>query len=361
MRLPNISIGGIGLLLGVVLALGARAQTESLATTTGASESAPAAEADRIKDAYAHAKPYMDNPLPQLKRAVPLLGGLKADASQSNLQSILDRTGEVIQAQVPKIPDLAAHESVSQGQLSASGDPGGVVFMAGGGRRGASPAPNSVKSPADEREIEESLHLSLLKGTPPKDFDYMMLSRESPEGIPWLEESRTDIKATNGGRAGDAQNTVHGTGFGYMWLLFLPQNMLQSSYRFLGQQKMYGHETYVVAFAQSPDRVRVPGEITLFGTAYPLLYQGIAWIDQATFRIVRLRTDILAPLPRIEVPWLSSDLEFSEVRIPEQNLSLWLPHQVEVMWRQGDQIIGELHLYTKYRLYHATARMLPPG
>src|ERR1700678_1017241 len=93
---------GGGLLLSVVLAsTHTRAQTQSPARVIVGGESVADLGADQARLVYAHANPYMDDPLPELKRAVPALGGLKADPSQENLQSILDRTGEMLQAQVP--------------------------------------------------------------------------------------------------------------------------------------------------------------------------------------------------------------------------------------------------------------------
>ncbi len=351
MRLPRISPG---LLLGVVLAaVCVRAQIEHPAASVP----------DQTKQAYANAKPYMDNPLPEMKRAVPDLKGLKADASQSSLQSILDRTSEAMQAQVPKIPDLIARESVWQAQFTVP--PKGQenqqdqVVMSGGRRRGQTEFTLSHMN--SEESLEQKVHSSLRTGAPWKNFDYMLLFRQSPGSGPGMEESRTDLKALNGGPSTGEPAPLHGTGFGYIWLLFLPDNIPQSSYRFLGEQKMLGHEAYVVAFAQSVDRVKIPGEISFLGADYPLFYQGVAWIDEATFRIVRLRTDLLAPLSGIQLQWLSSDLQFSEVRIADLNLPLWLPRQVELTWRLADELGGEMHIYTKYRLFHATAKMLPPN
>jgi hypothetical protein len=364
MKLPRISAG---LLLVVALAIAsARAQTQSAARVIVGGESVAVLGPDQAKQVYAHAKPYMDDPPQELKRAVPALGGLKADPSQVNLQSILDRAGDIVQTQVPKLPDLTARESIWQAQFTVppkdQGEaPSGSIYMGGRGRGAGRMAGQMQNFPAtytNERDLQDKLHSSLLAGPAWKDFDYNMLSRQLPGGSPMLEESRSELNARNGERLGES---LHGTGFAHLWLLFLPGKMVESTYRLLGQQKMHGHETYVVAFAESPERVTLTGQIASRGMTYPLLYQGIAWIDESTFRIVRLRTDLLAPLPDIEVQWLSSDLQFSEVRMPELDLPLWLPHQVELTWRQGDELVGEMHIYTKYRLFHATARILPPS
>ena len=367
MTLPRITVG---LLLGIILAdasAPARRQDPPLENT--GTESASAGGPNQVNQIYSHTTPYMDDPPAQLKSNVPALHGLETDDRQVTLQSILSRTGETIEGQVPKMPDLTARESVSQAQFTGRGatplSPQGGNGIMGPGRGSAQIGTllqqYSLQSTMDEKQLEESLHTSLVTAAPWQDFDYLMLVRQSPGGSPTLEESRTGLNAPNGRKSKREQKILHGIGFGYLWLLFLPENTPQSNYRLLGRQKMYGHETYVVGFAQSPDRVKVPGEITLPGIAYPLLYQGIAWIDAETFRIVRLRTDLLAPIPAIQVERLTSDLQFSEVKIPELNLPLWLPKQVELIWKQGEQLSGELHLYANYRLFHATVRALPPG
>jgi len=56
---------------------------------------------------------------------------------------------------------------------------------------------------------------------------------------------------------------------------------------------MDGHATVVLGFAQIPDKVKFPGEVTFLDASLPVLFQGIAWIDESDFRIVRLRTDLL--------------------------------------------------------------------
>uniref|UniRef100_A0A372ILB1 Uncharacterized protein n=2 Tax=Paracidobacterium acidisoli TaxID=2303751 RepID=A0A372ILB1_9BACT len=306
----------------------------------------------------------MDESLPALRRAVPALDDLKENTNPPDLQSILDRTAAGLEAELPKVPDLSAHESVSQTYLNPqvtqndqnSGSIAGVGAKTVGINR-AAPAPQyTTHGLTDERELEQNLQTSLLAWTSRGDFDYLILVRHSPAGDPRLEESRTDLKDPK-----NAKMDLHGIGFGYLWLLFLPQNLSQSRFRCLGEEKMEGRHTYVVAFAQLPDRVKSPGEIMLPGATYPLLYQGIAWIDAATYRIVRLRADLLAPLADLQLQRITSDLRFSEVHLSDVPERLWLPSQVEVIWQQQGVYFGELHLYRKYHLFHATVRILPAG
>jgi hypothetical protein len=340
-----------------------RSMPQSAAAADDAPEHAARASAQIMK-AYGEAQPYMNCTLPELKRIVPALEGLKPGKEELPLQSILNRTGEVIQAQLPKMPNLIAAESVAQADVNGDKRPGaGALYNSGRGFPQASGILQqySLQFATDEKQLEQNLHLRLVTETPWKNFDYLILVHRSTDGTQTLEESRADLKAPNDKRLKREQKILHGIGFEYLWLLFLPSNAPESNYRLLGHQKMNGHETYVVGFAQSPGRVKQPGEIDLSGETYPLLYQGIAWIDETTFKIVRLRTDLLAPLPAIQLERFSSDLHFEPIDIADLKLALWLPRQVELIWLQGGQMSGELHVYTKYSMFHATVRVLPPA
>jgi hypothetical protein len=318
----------------------------------------------QIMKAYGDAQPYMNCTPSELKQIVPALEGLKFTKEELPLQTILHRTGEVIGAQLPRMPNLLAAESVAQADVAGDKRPGaGALYNSSRGFPQASGILQqySLQFATDEKQLEQNLHLTLVTETPWKNFDYLILAHRSADGTQTLEESRADLKATNDKRLKREQKILHGIGFEYLWLLFLPENAPESNYRLLGHQKMYGHETYVVGFAQSPSRVKQAGEIDLAGQAYPLLYQGIAWIDQTTFKIVRLRTDLLAPLPAIRLERFSSDLRFEPIEIADLKVALWLPRQVELIWMQGGQMSGELHVYTKYSLFHATVKVLPPA
>jgi hypothetical protein len=97
---------------------------------------------------------------------------------------------------------------------------------------------------------------------------------------------------------------------------------------------MDGHATVVLSFAQIPDKVKSPGEVTFPDASIAVLFQGMAWIDESDFRMVRLRTDLLAPRPDIYLRRLTSEVRFSEVHIFVQNaqVSLWLPQETKVTW-----------------------------
>jgi hypothetical protein len=143
----------------------------------------------------------------------------------------------------------------------------------------------------------------------------------------------------------------------------------ESQFRYLGRQKIDGRNASVVAFSQTPGLVHAPGEIRVGDKSFPMLYQGIAWIDESTFRILRLRTDLLAPQPGAQLQKLTTTVDFSEVQIPHSRLRLWLPRIAVVEWKtipsssvdlsptvaSGRYI--ERHTYSHYHLYQVEVKI----
>jgi len=141
-------------------------------------------------------------------------------------------------------------------------------------------------------------------------------------------------------------------------VLFHPGNLVESRFRFLGHQRMDGHATLVLAFAQIPDKVKFPGQVDFGGTSIPVLFQGIAWIDESDFRIVRLRKDLLAPRPDIYLRTLTSEVRFSEVRLPETADPLWLPQEATITWDFKRQVVQQLHQYSGFHLYRSKTKIV---
>jgi hypothetical protein len=61
-----------------------------------------------------------------------------------------------------------------------------------------------------------------------------------------------------------------------------------------------------------------------------MIFQGIACVDQSDFRIVRLRTDLLAPQPEISIQRQTANSLFGPASVPTLDFTLWLPQVVHV-------------------------------
>jgi poly(3-hydroxybutyrate) depolymerase len=259
---------------------------------------------------WADARPYMDDPEDVLTDKIHELHGLEAAPDQQMLANILEKTADKCGELLARMPNVISQESVT----------------------------TTVEPRGPTRQQE---------------FEYLVLRHEG-KGEVTLDEYRTGKGKTRGEPL--SQGSVNA------WVLFHRGNLGESRFRFLGRQRMDGHATVVLGFAQIPDKVKFPGEVTFLDASLPVLFQGIAWIDESDFRIVRLRTDLLAPRPDIYLRRLTSEVRFSAVHIFIQNapVSLWLPKETKVTWDFKGQVVQQQHKYSTFRIYRSKSRIILP-
>jgi hypothetical protein len=111
-----------------------------------------------------------------------------------------------------------------------------------------------------------------------------------------------------------------------------------------------------VAFAQEPKKVSAPAFFLVDTKRVPFYYQGVLWVDQSSFDIIALRTDLLAPLPLLRQ--LTTELTFRSVPIRGFDAVFWLPSEVDISSDQGRGPSEENHRYSDYRLFHSESRIV---
>jgi hypothetical protein len=112
-----------------------------------------------------------------------------------------------------------------------------------------------------------------------------------------------------------------------------------------------GQSTYVVTFAQRPGVARQAGRVAFDDKAGFVFAQGVAWIDPARFRILRLRTDIQQPELNVGLQRETTEVEYSEVTFKQGGKTLWLPREVTVSGQLNQYIFQNQHRYSDYRLF----------
>jgi hypothetical protein len=288
--------------------------------------------------------PYMELPLSQLMKRIPELKGISSAPDQQALSMILQQTGKQVDAFFANLVDLIAHEDTTQQRLATRTLPGGMT--AG----------------------------TMLQAQEHTQDNYLIL-RRTANGPPGIEEFRMDSKGNRIDATGTEKGFFITSGFALSSIHFATGFQWDSRFLYLGDQKIDGHETYVVAFAQLPSEARVA--VTMRGSdgsSLRLLSQGIAWVDKASFHIRRLRTDLLAPLPELGLAEQTTTIGYSEVRFADA-APLWLPRDVDVNIqfkehlagrasdlgsRVTDQTFSNIHHYSNYLLYRVSTKIGVP-
>ena len=277
------------------------------------------------KQLYSDAQPYVEDPVEELRTKVPELKALKSDTDQDKLSDLLAKVGAKVDELAKKVPDLTSDEQVTQVQGTGL-----------------------EQNCAVDAHCPGSLRIH-------KSYHYILLSHQTPEGS-FFEESRTNQE----NQEIESQAGPNSIGFAGTWLIFSPVNNTESHFRYIGEEKIGKRKSYVVAFAEIPGMVRVPGiMMDTQGRMLPSLLQGFAWIDEEDFRILQLRTDLLEPQLEIGLQKQTAIIVFGPVAIAQLNLRLWLPMEVDVNVEHDGLYSQELHTYSNFRMYHATSRIIP--
>jgi hypothetical protein len=204
-----------------------------------------------------------------------------------------------------------------------------------------------------------------------RDYDYLILDR--PKGkIVDLDEYRVDLnsgeefqtdevlervsRALAASQAGRPPTTQ---GFATSWIDFVPGSRGRTTYRYLGEQKMGGQRTLVLAYAQKQASVRSPATFSYQGETVPMYLQGVAWVDPSDFRILRLRTDLLSTLDTVPLHRMTAVIQFGFMQIAQLPAPLFLPREVTVTFTVDGSTSREVHKYSKYRLFRVQSRIVP--
>jgi hypothetical protein len=261
--------------------------------------------------------PYLNEPLNQLVESFPELATVQPAASEAPLPRILEKTGKTVDSFFHNIMDLIADEQITEKKLNRWG---------------------IVRSKLRVRD------------------SYLFLRRET-ETRSILDEYRMDAKGKPVSQLGLEKGYINTSNFALTHIYFSTALQSESRFRYLGKAKLGSCDTYVVAFAQKPEQASIVIATNQVGRGAGLFVQGIAWIDQQNFQIVRMRTDLLGSDARFAQ--LSTTMTFGEVQLPDLDAPYWLPSEVKLDVQTGGQSFENDYHYSNYRDYRVSVRMAP--
>ena len=122
-----------------------------------------------------------------------------------------------------------------------------------------------------------------------------------------------------------------------------------------GRQKVNDRDSFVVSFAQQPGKARLAGAFKLNGAPSMTFTQGLAWIDTESYQVVRVRSDLLTPLPQVHLERQTTEIDFGAVRFKKISQEFWLPQRVSVAVDWNGKHLRNEHQYTDFELFSVNA------
>jgi len=264
-----------------------------------------------VEATYAKLKTDVDEPIDYLRSTTPELKGLESDEDQKALEPILTAVGKNVWEFFRNFPNTSSLEEIHQEKLKGNGKSG-------------------------EKQDQK--------------FHYFCVMPTQAWG-PGFSEYRANLAGDAGQLGGLAEGFMLTSGFASASLIFHPVYQSEATFRYLGRQKVNGRDTHVVAFAQRPTQAHLYGSFKEGEIRVTTFTQGLAWIDAQSYQILRLRTDLLKPLPEVALKRQTTEIDFSEVHFKSVPEGFWLPRDVAVTVDWHGRILRNGHEYSDFKVF----------
>jgi len=250
------------------------------------------------------------------------LEGLEPASDQKPLESILKAVGQQVAESFAKLPNTSSLEEIHQ---------------------------------------EKLVHKQKVGATLDQKFRYLCFTPDEDFG-PGFDEYRADSVGVQAAPQGLQDGFMLTSGFASAALVFHPMYQPQADFHYLGRQRLNGRDTYLVAFAQQPAKARLSGTFKSGGVSLTTFTQGLAWIDSHSHQIIRLRTDLLRPLPEVNLEGQTTEIAYGEVHFKGITEGFWVPKEVTVSVDWNGKHLRNEHRYSEFKIFNveATERIRKP-
>jgi len=273
----------------------------------------------------------------------PFLRKLRRASSQHELPMILDRVGQTGALLLNDFPQISCVEEVHTYAESAQAS-----------------SEEQFTGDWEQKQAHNAMRQAMLPPFPPQDrkFRYIVIPR-TKGGLPGFEEYRTDLNGSSLGIASLNGIFMITSNFVSTGLYLTAAHQPDTSFRHFGMDTIRKRQCHVVGFAQSPERVRAVGLISVRGKTAALLVQGLAWIDSETFQVLRVTTWLLAPRGDIGLNSSISTVDFFPVQPTGTERTLWLPRDVTVQGVYAGVTFHNTHHYFDFKLFRVESTIKP--
>jgi hypothetical protein len=202
---------------------------------------------------------------------------------------------------------------------------------------------------ATETLTHESVNKFGIAALPEKRrFDYLVSIQSSPAGSLSVSEYRN-----NGGIQGQFPDGIATNGLPALVLVFHPYDATNYDMVCEGLARTSRGLACQIHFRQLPDKTNgiKSYQFGMNGPSYQVRLKGRAWLSADHYDIIRMESDLIAPIPQIRLLADHTNIEYGPVNFQQANTTLWLPQSAEVYFAWLGRRIHRRHEFSNYLLF----------
>lgn len=167
---------------------------------------------------------------------------------------------------------------------------------------------------------------------------------DQASGSFWVEEYRS--AKTQG-----EPPPLSDTGTAAFALIFHPQKIGNFEFHCEARTEVNGISAWQLGFEESPDPRKSFHQIRIDRSIYQLRFKGRAWIAADDYQILRLQTDLVAPISQIHLQQEHLDITYAPVDFDKRKLRVWLPENASMQIRYRGHSYQRVHNFSHFQLF----------
>jgi hypothetical protein len=179
-----------------------------------------------------------------------------------------------------------------------------------------------------------------------RTFDYVVSVTQASTGAFQLDEFRNGDVGREQFPAGIATE-----GLPAMALLFHPKLASDFDFRCEGLGQWDGRPAWRIRFEQRADRPNRMRDYVIKNVHYPVPIEGRAYIDAATLEVLRLESELVAPVDKIGLSVERFTINYAPVQFRTGSQELWLPQTAKLYVEQKGHRYYREHSFKNFQVF----------
>jgi tetratricopeptide (TPR) repeat protein len=174
--------------------------------------------------------------------------------------------------------------------------------------------------------------------------NYVVQIEQKSSGYPSIQEYRSE-------GTGIRQASVMDFGTAAFALIFHPTHVGNFDFRCEGLTELQGSIAWQVHFEESTDSNRSFSAIRIGGSTNLTRLKGRAWIATDSYNVLRIETDLVAPIARIHLQREHLVITYTPVEFPGRHIRLWLPDSSSLYIAYRGHRYERVHTFSQFHLF----------
>jgi hypothetical protein len=196
-----------------------------------------------------------------------------------------------------------------------------------------------------------------------RKFNYVVSISEAQPGFLAVDEYRNEVTGLS-----DYPDKIASHGFTALALVFHPDMRDNFQMTCEGLGDWHGQATWLVYFRQHDDRPNRIHAYKIGENVYSVNLKGRAWISADKFQILRVESEMVSPMPKIQLLSEHQIVEYGPVQFQKKNAELWLPKSADIYFDFQRHRYFRRHSFDHFMLFgveseekRSAPKIDPPG